>query len=208
MMKHQPFSLVVAAATDNAIGRAGGIPWPRLKTDMAFFRDLTTAGPVKNAVVMGRKTWDSLPARFRPLPGRLNVVLTRNPAAFLENNKDHGDLVAFASLPSALTHLDGMHAAGTLEHVYLIGGGQIYAEALQLPACTRVFLTRVETAVPDADTWFPTEQVLNEFTRVSDWAEVVRLVGADAVKAVPEGGQVSTGEVPYSIQLWTRGTSC
>ena len=79
--------LVVAASQQLGIGLAGQLPW-RLPGDMAAFKRITTTtaataarSGTTNAVVMGRKTWDSIPAKFRPLPGRTNVVLTRNPAA-------------------------------------------------------------------------------------------------------------------------------
>ena len=67
--------MVAAIARGGVIGSDGTVPW-HLPEDMAFFRDLTTGHPV----VMGRRTWDSLPDRFRPLPGRRNIVVTRNPA--------------------------------------------------------------------------------------------------------------------------------
>ena len=67
-------SLVAAVARNGVIGRGGTIPW-RLPEDMAHFRELTMGHPV----IMGRRTWESLPDRFRPLPGRRNVVVTRNP---------------------------------------------------------------------------------------------------------------------------------
>ena len=78
------FSVIVAAAsTSMGIGKQGKLPW-RLSADMAHFKDVTstTSSALKrNAVIMGRATWESIPPRFRPLPSRLNVVLSRQPAA-------------------------------------------------------------------------------------------------------------------------------
>ena len=73
-----PISVVVAATRKGGIGKDGGLPW-RIPADMAFFKQVTLAAAEgrRNAVVMGRKTWESIPAKFRPLPGRLNVVLSR-----------------------------------------------------------------------------------------------------------------------------------
>jgi len=76
----KPFSLVVAATQRGGIGLNNSIPW-KLSTDMKFFKKVTsttTDASKLNAVIMGRKTWDSIPQKFRPLPGRLNIVLTRS----------------------------------------------------------------------------------------------------------------------------------
>jgi dihydrofolate reductase len=78
-----PFDLVVAATLKGGIGQSGKLPW-RLKGDMAFFKQLTTTTTTaqkgkRNVVVMGRKTWESIPSNFRPLPNRVNVVLSRRP---------------------------------------------------------------------------------------------------------------------------------
>jgi dihydrofolate reductase len=128
-------SLVAAVARGGVIGNGDSIPW-HLPEDLAFFRDLTMG----HAVVMGRKTWDSIPTRFRPLPGRRNVVVTRDPAW-------QGDgAEPAASLADALLLLAGA------ERVFVIGGAEIYAQALD--ASDRVYLTKVHAEV-DADTFFP-----------------------------------------------------
>jgi dihydrofolate reductase/thymidylate synthase len=76
------FECIVACDANRGIGLEGSVPW-RLRGDMAYFKRKTSAvekeGNV-NAVIMGRKTWESIPAKFRPLPGRLNIILTRNEA--------------------------------------------------------------------------------------------------------------------------------
>ena len=76
------FSVIVAATSSYGIGKDGGIPW-RLPGDMKHFKAITNScAPMKqNAVIMGRVTWESIPSKFRPLPGRMNVVLSRNPDA-------------------------------------------------------------------------------------------------------------------------------
>lgn len=82
------FQIVVAATRKLGIGKAGTMPW-KLPGDMAYFKELTmrTADPAKqNAVVMGRKTWESIPPKFRPLPGRVNVVLSRSAIGGDENH--------------------------------------------------------------------------------------------------------------------------
>lgn len=83
MTLHRPFAIVVAAAAvGHGIGAKGTLPW-RLPGDMAFFLRLTSTAPqgTRNVVVMGRKTFESIPAKFRPLANRVNVVVTRSPSS-------------------------------------------------------------------------------------------------------------------------------
>jgi dihydrofolate reductase len=128
-------TIVAAVARNGVIGRRGGIPW-HIPEDMARFRALTTGHPV----VMGRKTWESLPDRFRPLPGRRNVVVTRTPAWAAEGAERAG------SLDEALQLLDGA------ELVFVIGGAALYAGAL--PLADELELTEVDLEV-DGDAYFP-----------------------------------------------------
>jgi dihydrofolate reductase len=166
------FQLVVAAARNGlGIGKAGQLPW-RLPGDMAYFKDLTsrTRDPgLQNAVVMGRKTWDSIPDKFRPLAGRINVVLTRSPPSD-ENSSAAANAAAGGpppgtvrgadgvlysrSLEEALAMLAGEEMAGRVETVFVIGGGQVYAEALKSEQCAAIHLTQVD-ADYDCDTHFP-----------------------------------------------------
>ena len=126
-------ALVVAHAANGVIGRDGDLPW-RLPTDMKRFRELTTG----HAVVMGRKTWESLPDRFRPLPDRRNIVLSSDPAYLAEGAEVFGDLSsALAACPGGC---------------FVIGGGVTYEQAL--PLAGRVYATRVDAEV-EGDAFFP-----------------------------------------------------
>ena len=128
-------TLVVAMGTNGVIGADGGIPW-RLPADLANVKELTMGHPM----VMGRATYDSI---GRPLPGRTTVVVTRQVAWSAV-----GVLVA-SSLPDALRQ------AYELDHeVFLVGGAQIYAEALDAGLVDSMVVTRVELA-PEGDTYFP-----------------------------------------------------
>jgi dihydrofolate reductase len=127
-------TLVAAVARDGAIGRDNALLW-HLPEDLARFKALTLGKPV----VMGRKTWDSLPAKFRPLPGRRNLVVSRS-ASELPGAE------VFASLDAAL-------AACAEPEVCVIGGGEIYG--LALPLADKLALTEVDAAFPDADRHFP-----------------------------------------------------
>jgi dihydrofolate reductase len=127
-------SLVVAwAGRDRVIGRDGDLPW-HLPSDMKHFRELTTGG----TVVMGRKTWESIPEKFRPLPGRRNIVLSHSLATAPAGAE------VYASLESALA------AAGT--DAFVIGGGSTYSETL--PLADRVYATEIAGEV-EGDTFFP-----------------------------------------------------
>jgi dihydrofolate reductase len=128
-------SLVAAVARNGVIGRDGSIPW-RLPEDMRHFRDLTMGHPV----VMGRRTWESLPDRFRPLPGRDNVVVTRNPD-WAAQGADRA-----ASVEDALRLLDSE------PKVFVIGGGEIYVSAL--PLADELQLTEIDAEI-EGDTTFP-----------------------------------------------------
>jgi dihydrofolate reductase len=127
--------LVAAVARDGVIGRDGTVPW-HLPEDMRFFRELTTGHPV----VMGRKTWDSLPDRFRPLPGRRNIVVTRNPAWQAQGAEPAGSVE------------EALQLAGRDDLVFVIGGAEIYRAAL--PYADELVLTEVELDVT-GDAFFP-----------------------------------------------------
>lgn len=125
-------SLIWAQARNRVIGASGAIPW-HLPEDMAHFKALTMG----STVVMGRATWDSLPERFRPLPGRHNIVLTRQPEWSVDG------VEAAASLDQALSAADD---------IWVIGGAAVYAAAL--PRADRVVLTEVDASY-DGDAFAP-----------------------------------------------------
>lgn len=129
-------SLIVGLGRNREIGRDNGLLW-HLPGDLPRFKALTMG----HAVIMGRKTWDSLPERFRPLPGRRNIVLSRQPALQLAGAE------VFRTLEEALA------ACATDADVFVIGGAQIYTQAL--PLADRLELTEVEADFPDADAFFP-----------------------------------------------------
>ena len=125
-------TLIVARARNGVIGRAGALPW-RLPEDLAFFKRTTMGHPI----LMGRRTWDSI---GRPLPGRRSLVITRNPALRLVGAE------TFTGLPAAL-----LACAGEPE-VFVIGGAEIYAQALDL--ARRAWVTEIDVDVA-GDATFP-----------------------------------------------------
>lgn len=125
-------SIIVAAAANNVIGRDGGLPW-HLPEDLRRFKELTLGKPL----LMGRKTHESI---GRPLPGRQNIVLTRQTGYEATGCKVVG------TIESALAIAKGA------EELMVIGGNAVYE--MMLPLCERIYLTRVHEAV-DGDTFFP-----------------------------------------------------
>jgi dihydrofolate reductase len=125
-------SIIVAASTNNVIGVQGELPW-KISDDLKRFKQLTMGKPI----VMGRLTWESI---GRPLPGRQNIVITRQP----DFSAEGCDVVA-----SPVAALD---VAGDAEEVMIIGGGQIYD--LFLPKAGRLYVTRVHTEI-EGDAFFP-----------------------------------------------------
>lgn len=129
-------ALVWARSPQGAIGRDGTLPW-RVPEDLRHFARLTTG----HVVLMGRATWESLPAAFRPLPDRENVVLSRTPGYHAKGARVVGSLQEALDLVGDRT-------------AWIAGGGALYAQAL--PLADRLEETVVDVTVDDADTWAPT----------------------------------------------------
>lgn len=159
-----PLHLIYARAANGVIGKNNTLPW-HLPEDMAHFKQLTHGC----CVIMGRKTWDSLPPRFRPLPGRTNIVVTRQGDWHADGAR------RAASLVDALAQCD----AG--ETVWVIGGAQMYAQAL--PLADRVEVTEIEQDF-NGDAHAP---VLG-----AEWVESAR------------HHHVSTNGVPFSFVTYAR----
>ena len=141
-------AIIVAASQNGVIGRDGGMPW-RLSTDLKRFKALTIGHPI----IMGRKTFDSI---GKPLPGRLNIVITRD-MDWVANGA-----MRVSSLPAALdlaiAHLESIHAqnddpdAELPEKIFITGGGEIYRQSMGL--ADSLFVTHVMAEI-DGDTYFP-----------------------------------------------------
>jgi dihydrofolate reductase len=171
-----PFDLVVAMDSQRGIGKDGKLPW-QLPGDMKHFKVLTswTEDPnKKNAVIMGRKTWESIPQKFRPLPDRVNFILSRN--------EDYGVWPYAFVLPSLDAALAYCKALAYIERVFVIGGSQVYQEALWLPECRKVYLTQVHAEIP-CDVRFP---LLSGF------------------KKTQESEQLQGEAFAYSFQVWEK----
>ncbi|XVF73789.1 hypothetical protein PTKIN_Ptkin13bG0010300 [Pterospermum kingtungense] len=147
------YQVVVAATREMGIGKDGKLPW-RLPSDLKFFKEITkttTDLQKRNAVVMGRKTWESIPLEHRPLPGRLNVVLTRSECSDITTGEN---VVTCGCIPSALQLLAEVPYRCSIEKVFVIGGGQIFRETLNAPGCEAIHITEIETSI-ECDTFIP-----------------------------------------------------
>lgn len=171
------FDIVVAADEAGGIGKEGEIQW-RLPGDLRFLKKKTTdvaSEGERNAVIMGRKTWETIPAKWQPLPKRLNVVVTRQP----DYEVPDGVIVAH-SLPQAVKAAGAMNDVAS---VFVLGGGEIYRLAVGMAELRRVYLTRVEGRF-EADAHFPA-------------------LGDDFVK-VDESERHEENGIGYRFQTWER----
>ncbi|MBI6851727.1 dihydrofolate reductase [Pseudomonas cichorii] len=169
MKKHLPLSLIAALGENRVIGVDNSMPW-HLPGDFKYFKATTLGKPI----IMGRKTWDSL---GRPLPGRLNLVVSRQADLQLEGAE------VFASLEAAVVRAEQWAQEQGVDEVMLIGGAQLYAQGL--PDADRLYLTRVALS-PEGDAWFP------EFD-AAEWA------------LVSESPNPAQDDKPaYSFEVWER----
>ena len=212
-IRPQPIYLIVATSVcpPLGIGLRGQLPWPPLKADMSFFKRVTTRPPVpsktkmdtkvKNAVIMGRKTWDSIPAKFRPLRDRINVVVSRSKTAQdLAGPSGSEDLLVTPTLPGAMSALEKLQSGGRVElgKAFIIGGSEIYRAAHEdLLISNGVPLRIIQTQVRrtdgraiECDTFFP---IALGQVQLSD-------AGAEARRATAEEVEEWVGE-----QLPQRG---
>ncbi|MEG9249122.1 dihydrofolate reductase [Arthrobacter sp. Soc17.1.1.1] len=167
---HPVVGMIWAQTESGVIGRDGGIPW-HVPEDMAHFKATTTGHPV----IMGRRTWESFPSKSRPLPDRTNIVVSRSGA-------DLPGAVVVGSLDAAF---EAAQAAPGSEEIWVIGGGRVYADAME--RANAVLVTVVESDA-QGDTVAPplgTDWALAALTPESGWLES------------------STG-TRYRISLWTR----
>ncbi|MCX4667593.1 dihydrofolate reductase [Streptomyces sp. NBC_01381] len=163
--------MIWAQNPDGVIGAGNAIPW-RVPEDMAHFKATTLGHPV----VMGRKTWDSLPPRFRPLDGRRNIVVTRDPQWVGEGAEPAGSISE--ALELAGEPLESAAPTAT----WVIGGGEIYRAALEY--ATMLWVTEVDSTV-DGDSYAPT-------------------LGPTWKVVEDKGWQSSTSGLRYRIRAYSR----
>lgn len=186
MAKNVPLTLIVAASYPGmGIGKSGGLPWPTLKYEMGYFSRVTQRTDpyhsgfalkhIFNAVIMGRRTWESIPERFRPLRNRVNFVISSQMSQGSHGGSPEGPYV-LPSLSAAVGLLKNHQAQDWMKgddftaqsatndlalstgilisRTFIVGGASLYEEALKMPSCERVLLTKIYKQY-DCDVFFP-----------------------------------------------------
>ncbi len=133
-------SIIAAIGKNRELGKNNKLLW-HIPEDFKRFKDLTSG----NVVIMGRKTYESLPEKFRPLPNRINIVVTRNP-----NFTTIHQLIVVGSIEEAIRQAQDKMSS---KEVFIIGGASIYEQGIKY--ADKLYLTLVEKEYPDADTFFP-----------------------------------------------------
>lgn len=220
-----PLTLIVAATTKNGIGKSNGLPWPMLKKDMAYFARVTKRVPIptgtgsiqsdalkrsllsgtsRNVVIMGRKTWQSIPPEFRPLKDRTNIVISTQDRSQLGPIPE--DVVVASGILSGLAALQTLVDSGQAlptTRIFVIGGASIYKAALELPQTNRILLTRILKDYK-CDAFFPV--ALGQPQDSSPWHrathEVLQDFVGEELERGPVTGKVGEEEVRLEFQLY------
>lgn len=227
-LRHIPLTIIVAATPKNGIGKNGALPWPMLKKEMGYFARVTKRVPIpnntgslqsdalkqnilegtwRNAVIMGRKTWDSIPPKFRPLKDRTNIVITSQSRDQLGEVPD--DVVVCQDIVSGLETLENLIQEGKAPSVgraIVIGGSSVYKQALDLPQTKHILLTRIRKDY-DCDTFFPID--LPEHTSSSDvwqrksFSELKSFAGEDLSEDL-QSETANDESLEFEYQLYER----
>lgn len=197
-------AIIVAALKPNGgIGFQGKMPW-RLRKEIRYFKDVTSkvSSPQNiNAVVMGRKTWESIPQKFRPLPDRINVVLSRSHAnEVVEPGVIHANSIA-NSISQLQEYCRGQ--ASQLERIFIIGGAEIYNELANDASVTHLLLT--EVVHTNKETPLQLDTFLSFPYSESAWKkqpqlELKKFIGED----IPLEEDITEGDFVYNYTLWTK----
>ena len=148
----RPLNCIVAVSQNMGIGKDGNLPWPPLRNEFRYFQRMTTVSSVEgkqNLVIMGRKTWFSIPEKNRPLKDRINIVLSRE----LKEPPKGAHFLA-KSLDDALELIEDPELTNKVDMVWIVGGSSVYKEAMNKPGHLRLFVTRIMQEF-ESDMFFP-----------------------------------------------------
>lgn len=189
--------IVAASSARLGIGLKGNLPW-RLKRELAYFKRATTFHPdnLTNVVIMGRKCWESIPPKFRPLPSRHNIVLSRKGEVdgITETSKE---VEVATSLEAALARVK----ENGFGRVFVIGGGEVYREAMNMESCDRILFTEVKADV-ETDVDFPVDFREDQKWKRKSHETLEDFVGGDVLK-----GDIVEGDLSYEFQLWVKSSN-
>lgn len=227
-LRHIPLTIIVAATPKNGIGKNGALPWPMLKKEMAYFARVTKRVPIptntgslqsdslkrnilegtwRNAVIMGRKTWDSIPPKFQPLKDRTNVVVSSQNREQLGEIPD--DVVVCQDIGSGLESLERLVHEGkapSIGRAYVIGGSSVYKQALELPQTRHILLTRIRRNY-DCDTFFPVD-LPDESSSDDEWqrksVEELRVFVGEDLREALQTECANEESIEFEYQLYER----
>lgn len=182
------FSIITAKCSKTGgIGVNETLPW-RIPSDMRLFKDITT-GEGMNVVIMGRKTWESLPVRHRPLSNRTNLIISSTLTTSAAENTN-----VYSSLPAALSGPECKTASQRGGRVYLVGGALLYAEAIRNINCSTLFVTNVTSSPSTNKNTTPPPQFDTFFPEISQ----------DEYIHIPGDKKWVDGEYELELQIWYR----
>lgn len=194
-------SIIVAALQPKfGIGADGGLPW-KLKQEMKYFKDVTSTAKegAINAVIMGRKTWESIPKRFRPLPNRLNVILSRS-----YTNTETDGVLYYNSIDAAMSGLANnsfIYDNKPIEKIFIIGGAQIYNSIMKGNLVDNLLVTNInyngsKETEPSLDTFLDWD--LTQWKQ-SDVSRLKEFVGTSFAEGI-----IKEGDYEYEYTMWEK----
>lgn len=236
MPSFPPLTLIVATTPSLGIGLRGSLPWPTLKADLAFFARVTKHPPplsilpptpnsehgvrkAVNAVIMGRKTWESIPPKFRPLKGRVNVVISRDTGVIETLGRLDSSTIGSSTqtvgarsisegIETLQAYYGGEDSPFELGRVFVIGGASIYDQTMKMGNCERILWTRIHKEY-ECDVHFPGQGILGGLGDAGEegsrtWQqkskeELREWCGEEGV-----GGVTMDGDVEFEVQMWER----
>ncbi|MXQ99445.1 hypothetical protein E5288_WYG013485 [Bos mutus] len=148
----RPLNCIVPVSQNMGIGKNRNLPWPPLRNEFQYFQRITTVSSVEgkqNVVIMGRKTWFSIPEKNRPLKDRINIVLSREV-----KEPPMGAHFLAKSLDDALELIEDPELKNKVDMVWIVGGSSVYKEAMNKPGHVRLFVTRIMQEF-ESDAFFP-----------------------------------------------------
>lgn len=200
----KPIIQVVACLMPGfGIGNKGKLPW-RLKKEMKYFKEVTTKTEnpnKKNAVLMGRKTWLSIPPKFRPLPDRLNIVLSRSSPEWDSSELQDKGMILCNNINTAILKLNDPEEpySSNVERIYIIGGGEIYNSTYDI--CSHLLITEITTDIKhEMDTFLSKSDITSSFERCEDdqeWKDFIKSSGCYE-------NNIAEGDYRYKYVLYKR----